>query len=198
MKLNLLDEAEYKARQEKWDRRFLSMSRLIASWSKDPSTQTGAVIVTPRGAGVSWGYNGLPMCVEDTPERLNNRDLKYKMIVHCERNALIFAEKSLMGCILYTWPFMSCAVCAGMVIQAGIAECVAPSFDGIDPALLGRWKPDFDLTMQMLSEAGVKLRLVKYPLKQPVIIEQEEIPLPPRTPPGPPSPPPPPPGNKVG
>lgn len=169
----ILDRDDYIARRDKWDRRFLDMARLIASWSKDPSTQTGAVIVTPRGAGVSWGYNGLPMHVEDTSERLNNRDLKYKMIVHCERNAIIFAEKSLMGCILYTWPFMSCAVCAGMVIQSGIKTCVAPSFDGIAPDLLARWKPDFELTAQMFTEAGVGLRFVKYPLKQPKIIEVE-------------------------
>jgi len=29
----------------KWDSRFMDLARLVASWSKDPSTQVGAVIV---------------------------------------------------------------------------------------------------------------------------------------------------------
>ena len=32
---------------EKWDDRFLELSGLIGSWSKDPSTKVGAVIVRP-------------------------------------------------------------------------------------------------------------------------------------------------------
>ena len=43
----------------KWDKRFLEMAKLVASWSKDPSTQVGAVAVRNRTV-IAQGYNGLP------------------------------------------------------------------------------------------------------------------------------------------
>jgi dCMP deaminase len=142
------------ARQEKWDGRFLALAQHIAQWSKDPSTKTGAVIVDPDFRVVSVGYNGLPRGVADTPERLENREVKYKIIVHCERNALLFAHGPVKGCTLYTWPFMSCSVCASMVIQAGIRRAVAPSSDN------PRWVEDFKLSRELFSEAGVELFLL--------------------------------------
>jgi dCMP deaminase len=140
--------------KDKWDRRFLELAKHIASWSKDPSTQTGAVIVDAKGRIVSVGFNGLAQGVDDLPERLNNRELKYKMFVHCERNAIIFARQSLEGCTLYTWPFMSCAACAAMVIQAGVKRIVAPYSEN------PRWKEDFELATEEFDEAGVKVSLL--------------------------------------
>ena len=142
-------------RQTRWDKRYLELARHVASWSKDPSTKTGAVITAPDGRVVSVGYNGFAKGVDDTPERYNDRDLKYKMIVHCERNAILFAKRDLAGCTLYTWPFMSCSVCAAMVIQAGIKRCVAPP---VPPHLLERWGHDMNvLATTMFNEAGVEV-----------------------------------------
>lgn len=143
---------------EKWDRRFLELSAHIACWSKDPSTKTGCVIVDQRGRIVSVGYNGLPMGVEDLDERLNNRTIKYEMIVHCERNAIIFAQQSLEGCTIFTTPFISCSPCAGMVIQSGIKRCV--SYVNDNP----RWKDSFALSQTMFKEAGVELTLYSAPV----------------------------------
>lgn len=140
-----------------WDRRFIEMAKLVASWSKDPSTQTGAVIVDPRRRVVSVGYNGFARGVEDTPERYADRETKYKLIVHCERNALLFAGRDLKGCTLYTWPFMSCATCAAVVIQSGITRCVAPP---IPEHLRERWEVDMDLARQQFHEAGVMLDIL--------------------------------------
>lgn len=149
--MNNKDEHRYK-----WDTRYLGLSKFIAQWSKDPSTKTGAVIVSPTGSVISVGYNGFPRKVADHEERLNNREEKYKIIVHCERNAIIFAQRDLLECTLYTWPFMSCAPCAGMVIQSGIKRCVAPINDN------PRWVNDFELTKTMFREAGVELTLLNY------------------------------------
>ena len=140
-------------RQEKWDRRYLELARHVSTWSKDPSTQTGAVLVSPENFVAALGYNGFPRGVEDSEARLNDRETKYKLIVHCERNAILAAKRDLTGFTLYTWPFMSCAVCAGMVIQAGITRAVANFNDN------PRWQADFELTKQMFHEAGVKLDL---------------------------------------
>ena len=140
-------------RQIKWDTRYLELAKHISEWSKDPSTKTGAVIVAPNGSIISVGYNGFSRGVIDSDERYNDRDKKYKMIVHCERNAIIFAQRDLSGCTLYTYPFMSCAPCAGMVIQSGITRVVAPKSDN------SRWIEDFNIATKMFNEAGIDICL---------------------------------------
>lgn len=139
---------------EWWDKWFIGLAKYVASASKDPSTQTGAVIVDPKNRIVSVGYNGFPRGVEDKEERYQDRDLKYKLIVHCERNALLFAGKLVDGCTLYTYPFLSCSVCAAMVIQSGITRCVAPM---LPDRLKERWGEDVKLSMQMFLEANVEI-----------------------------------------
>ena len=138
-----------------WNRRFLSLAEHIATWSKDPSTKVGAVIVDDERRIISTGYNGFPRDVEDTDHRLQNRDVKYEMIVHGEINAIVFANQNLQGTTLYTWPFMPCSRCAGIVIQSGIRTVVAPYNDN------PRWKSSFELTEQMFREAGVRLIIEK-------------------------------------
>lgn len=140
--------------QDWWDRYFMEMAKHIASASKDPSTQVGAVIIDSNRAPLSWGYNGLAQRVLDTPERLNNRELKYKLVQHAERNSIVFARKDLRGGTIYTYPFMPCASCAGMIIQAGIIEVVAPRNDN------PRWQEDFKLATEQFFEADVDLRLL--------------------------------------
>lgn len=141
---------------DKWDRRFLALAQHVAAWSKDPSTKTGAAITDGRRI-VSLGYNGFPQGVKDDPARYANREEKYRYIVHCERNALIFAERSLHGCTLYTWPFMSCAACAGMVIQAGIIRVVAPVMSA---DIASRWSDECAAAMIMYKEADVEVVLL--------------------------------------
>lgn len=139
-----------------WDRWFLGLARYVATASKDPSTQVGAVIADPDRRVVSVGFSGLPRGVCDTAERLQVREIKYALIVHAERNALLFARGSLAGCTLYTWPLSPCAPCASMVIQVGITAVVSPS---PTPALAERWGADTNLAASLFTEAGV-LQLV--------------------------------------
>jgi dCMP deaminase len=80
------------------------------------------------------------------------------MVVHCERNAILFAQRDLTGCTLYTWPFMSCAPCAGMVIQAGIRRVVAPM---ASDELAARWAQDLETAYTMFLEAGVVVSLLE-------------------------------------
>ena len=63
---------------DKWKKRFIQLSKEISTWSKDPSTKVGALIISEDRNIVSTGYNGFPRGIEDTEERLNNRELKYK------------------------------------------------------------------------------------------------------------------------
>ena len=135
---------------KKWDLRFIEMARNAARWSKDPSTQVGSVIVDDDKRVVSVGYNGFPKGIADN-ERLDNREEKYKVIVHAERNALLFANKDVKGCHIYTCPFMPCSVCAGMIIQTGIKRVVTVKNRN------SRWQDDFKVSRGLFYESGVML-----------------------------------------
>jgi dCMP deaminase len=137
--------------KNKWDLRFLDLAKLVGSWSKDPSTQVGAVIVDDDHVVVSLGYNGFPRGVEDTPERLFDREKKYEIIVHAEANALAFATRPVKGCTLYTWPFEPCSRCAGLIIQSGIKRVVSVIQED------SRWKKNFNISRKIFSEARVKI-----------------------------------------
>ena len=135
---------------KKWDLRFLEMARNASSWSKDPSTKVGSVIVDDDKRVISVGYNGFPKGVNDD-ERLDDRQEKYKVIVHAERNALLFANKDVEGCHIYTYPFIPCSVCAGMIIQAGIKRVVTVENDNL------RWQQDFKVSRGLFNESGLTL-----------------------------------------
>lgn len=144
--------------QLKWDKWFLGLAKYASTASKDPSTKTGAVIVDDKRRVISFGYNGFARGVKDLPERYSCRETKYKIVCHCERNAIIFAQRDLEGTTLYTWPFCSCATCAAMVIQAGIKRCVAPP---LPDHLKERWEEDVKLSEMQFSEAGVRLDYIQ-------------------------------------
>lgn len=146
--------------QENWDRWFLDLAKFVSTKSKDPSTKVGAVIVDKNNRPVSMGFNGLPQKIEDTPERLNNRELKYKLTLHAEMNSVIFAHRDLTDCTVYTWPFMSCAFCANVLIQSGIIRCVSVKNDN------PRWAASFELSTELFKEAGVELVLYDFEFLQ--------------------------------
>ena len=108
----------------KWHRRWLEMAALVASWSKDPSKQIGAVAV--RGNRLlAQGYNGLPRDFPDTPEYLANREIKYKFIIHAEENLIINAAKngvSLQDSDVYVFGLAPCSGCSGKLITAGVRK----------------------------------------------------------------------------
>jgi dCMP deaminase len=138
----------------KWYRRFLALAAMVATWSKDPSTQCGAVIVTPDHRVVSLGYNGFPVGIEDRPEWLADRATRLRMIRHAEANALQFAAQNVRGCHLYVHPMPPCAQCASAIIQAGLARIVTPR-PSADQLL--RWWEDWALAQEMYRQAGVDL-----------------------------------------
>ncbi|MCW8903144.1 MULTISPECIES: deoxycytidylate deaminase [Sedimenticola] len=135
----------------KWDTRFLGLAAHISAWSKDPSSQVGAVI-TDGNRIVSVGYNGFAAGVEDRTERLTDRNCKLNLTIHAEENAMIFAKRDLTGCTVYvTHP--PCPRCASKLIQEEVGRivCIAPSED-----FLSRWADDLKLSQEMYQEAGVE------------------------------------------
>jgi dCMP deaminase len=144
----------------KWDKRFLALAKHIAQWSKDPSTQTGSVIVRPDKTIASIGYNGFPRKIPDNSEYLNNREEKYKRIIHAELNAILNAREPLVGYTIYVWPWMPCSNCALHVIQTGIIRIVSTHLEKLTPLQLERWKESFHATRTLCNEAFVDLQLL--------------------------------------
>ncbi len=135
----------------KWDRRFLEMADLVASWSKDPSSKVGAVIVRPDRTVLSVGYNGFPKNMGDAESLYLNRETKYSRIVHCEMNALIHSPESVKGCTLYT-SFACCDRCAVHMLQAGITRFV---FRSLPEDKKARWQESVNKTISYFKEASV-------------------------------------------
>lgn len=152
-------------RKLKWDRRFLQLAEVVASWSKD-QTKVGAVIVNPATkAIVGMGYNGFPRGVEDRPDRINIREEKYKFTAHAELNAILNAGQSVRGYHIYVVPTMmvpnSCPECAKAIIQAGITEVYGWSEEN----LTDRWQDLAKYSKAMFDEAGVKCFQIPRELK---------------------------------
>lgn len=142
-----------------WDIRFLELAKLVSTWSKDPSTQVGAVIVRQNKTIASVGFNGFPMNMDDAAELYADRDYKLSRIIHAEMNALIFRTESIAGCTLYTYPFMTCDRCFAHMSQSGIVRIVAPI---ATQAQLERWGSAFEKVRQDARDAKVELIEVEF------------------------------------
>jgi dCMP deaminase len=141
-----------------FDELFMRMVYLTATKSKDPSTKIGSVIVKDNRV-ISTGYNGFPIGVKDSPERYNNREMKYKYVVHAEHNSILAAAKfgiSTQRSILYT-NGLPCNNCMKSIIQSGISEIVVHS---LWPEMKhADWEDSSKISKIMMEESGLKLRI---------------------------------------
>lgn len=152
MNLNEIQFNDDEINEYKWHERFMSLANTVASWSKDPSTQVGCVLVKDRRV-ISTGFNGLPRGISDSLDRLTNREIKYEMTVHAEVNAVTTAALhgvSTDGCDVYI-TFQPCSRCAAVLINAGVRSIYVRS-NNETPS---RWLENFILGAKMLEEAGV-------------------------------------------
>ena len=139
----------------KWVRRYLDLAKLVSTWSKDPSSKFGAVIVDENNSVVSLGFNGFASGFEDTPERWNDREFKYRHVLHAEENAILNAGRPVRGCTIYI-QCMPCSVCMSRIAQVGISKvvCGEPTED-----YLSRWS--IEEPMQVAQECGIEVIQVK-------------------------------------
>ena len=141
---------------DKWHKRFMEMTELVATWSSCVRRQVGAIIVRDKRI-MTTGYNGAPAGVKTCVEK--GECLRIKLGIpsgthaetcfatHAEQNAIIQAARegiSLKGCTLYC-THQPCTVCIKMIINAGIKEVIYK--EGY---------PD-EFSVQLAKEADVKL-----------------------------------------
>ena len=131
--------------EHKWPRRFLKLAQEVATWSKDPNTKVGAVIVDERNRIVGLGYNGFPRGVADSPALYSDRESKLSLVVHAEANAILNSNRVVSGCHLYT-SLPPCNECAKLIIQAGISRVSYEASERVS-----------EISTEMFRQAGVEI-----------------------------------------
>lgn len=140
---------------KKWDPRFMRLAREISTWSRDPSSKIGAVIVNDDKRILATGYNGFPRGIADTDERLNDREQKYPRIIHAEMNALmnaLYSGVSVKDATIYVYGLPVCSECTKSVIQSGIKRVVTGEAQYAPEKWQNQW---FNMSKPMYEEAGV-------------------------------------------
>jgi len=141
--------------------KYMRIADATASFSKDPSTQVGAVIVGPAQEVRSLGYNGAPRGC-DADEHGDDRGVrpeKYFWFSHAEANAISNAARvgvPLDGsCIVVT--HFPCMDCARLIVQSGIKGVITKR---PDDDFTSRWGEHMDRAMRLFNECGVVVKLL--------------------------------------
>lgn len=138
-----------------WHSRWLSMAFEVASWSKDPSSKHGCIIVSNNRA-ISFGYNGMP---EKTDDNILNTNDKYSVVQHSEGNAITNAARCghcTNGSTAYVTG-QPCPHCLGLLINGGMRRLV---YHPLWTTILSeddRWLSMSQLFSKLVKEAKVEL-----------------------------------------
>jgi dCMP deaminase len=133
-----------------WQHRFMRLALEVGSWSKDPRSKVGAILVDNRKRVIGLGYNGFPRNIEDDPALLTSREAKLARMVHAEVNAILNATSSVEGAAIFT-TLHPCGECSKIIIQCGVSHI----YHLQSPEGHPRWAADFAQADQVLGEAGV-------------------------------------------
>jgi len=136
--------------EKTWDLRFLDVTELVASWSKDPDCKVGAVIVADRRI-ISTGYNGF--VAGDSDWYGCTKEEKLERTIHAELNAILNAGQPVDGFKLYTTK-APCFRCCVYIAQAGISSVHTKAI-----SISGRtWFDSQTRGKAYLEDIGIKYR----------------------------------------
>lgn len=138
--------------------KYMEVAEAVMKLSKDPSTQVGAVALDDDCGVLCVGYNGFPRGVKDTPERLNDRALKYPLTVHAEGNIVAQAARKgirLEGATIVVTSLYPCSSCAALMAQAGIKRIITTRPDN------ERWVESNKLADIVFDEAQQKIEVIE-------------------------------------
>lgn len=146
---------------DKWDRFFLRVARECAMLSKLVEPEmiyklSGGMRPDTKGRIIATGFNGFPPGIDDD-DRWENREEKYKLVVHAETNAIIQAGRDrAKGATLYMYGYTSapCDNCTKHVIAAGVGRVVGGGIPTPE-----RWVANLKAAEDTLREAGIPLRM---------------------------------------
>jgi dCMP deaminase len=133
----------------------------VASLSKDPKRKVGAVIFDRSNDIITSGYNGFPRGIKDSLDRVFDTELKLKLTVHAEQNAISNAARlgiSTRGNKMMV-NLCPCFNCAKAIIQAGIVEVICPNTPLDEPN--SKWAKGGTEALELFAEAGVYVYFVR-------------------------------------
>lgn len=142
------------------DSKYMGLAWIHAGFSKDPSTQVGAQIVSHDNYPLGSGYNGPPRKFEDDeviwsrppaddPDTLS----KYDLMTHAEINAISHSCRCLSGATLYVTA-MPCPKCMLKLVDEEIGRIVYFDFQSQPGSMLhnAKWR---DKSLWMAEKGGI-------------------------------------------
>ena len=125
------------------DAKYMGEAWMKAAFSKDPSTQVGAVIVAENNYPLGSGYNGPPRPINDhdfswerPPKEDPDAFSKYDVIVHAEVNAIDHSDASLLsGSTIYVTA-LPCPDCMKEIVRKEIKRVVYYDFKSSTNSIL--------------------------------------------------------------
>jgi dCMP deaminase len=150
--------AKKRTNRPSWDEYFLGIARLVSTRSTCLRRRVGAVVVKDKQI-LATGYNGAPTgithcdevgCLREKLKVPSGQRHEICRALHAEQNAFLQAARhgvNLNGATLYV-TVQPCAICAKMIINAGINKIV----------IEGEYPDDF--AVGFLKEAGVEMTLI--------------------------------------
>lgn len=140
---------------------YMGLAFWIASKSKDPSTQNGAIIVSDN-AIIGTGYNGPPPDYDDQDMDWG-RPAKYDHIIHAEINAMDHCMLPLLlpGSTMYVTG-MPCKICAIRIARRRIKKVVyfpLHLHQHDSGSMMGQ---DEDVVADIVRRTKGKLEMVEY------------------------------------
>lgn len=115
-------QAHKETERPDWDSFWMTIAILVSIRSHDAETKHGCVLIDNKNHIKSIGYNGMPSGFDDSTLP-NTRPLKYKWVLHSERNALHNCESRPDGCTAYITG-KPCVECLKALYQEGVKKLV--------------------------------------------------------------------------
>lgn len=147
------------------DSKYMGLAWIHAGFSKDPSTQVGAQIVTYENEPLGSGYNGPPAMIRDDafswerpPKDRPEAFSKYDVIVHAEINAIKRSQRmghDLKDATLYVTAF-PCKACMLDIADAKIGRVVYMDFRSTKNSSL-QCTSGRESSMEIARLAGIKV-----------------------------------------
>lgn len=125
------------------------LAEMSATYSPDPSTKVGAVVLDQHGNVKGRGFNRFPPAIPH--DWYNDRDKKLRCVIHAEMAAIVQAGTHTRGSMMFCTAH-PCRECAKLIVEAGVGILYSPE---------GPWRIDPEVeasvrdAAELLAYAGV-------------------------------------------
>lgn len=136
---------------------YMGLAFWVASKSKDPNTQVGAIIISHDNIPLASGYNGPPRSIIDNSVDWS-RPAKYDWVIHAESNAIkhVQSKDCLKQATVYVTA-LPCKACMLEMVAVGIKRVVYFSAKKLDEKSSLSDTTGRDKTFEIARSAAVTL-----------------------------------------